>query len=269
MKTILFTGASSGIGLSSVQLFLKEGWRVVATMRNPQAVADKLPPSANLFVVSLDVTDGESIKSGFAFAMSRLGSLDVVVNNAGYGLIGPFEASEPEQVERQFSTNVFGLMNLVREVLPHFRERREGTIINVSSMGGLFTFPLYSVYNSTKFAVEGFSEALQHELRQFGVRVKLIEPGPIRTEFYERSQEIMRKPGLSAYDALVNRAMKNMQESGKMAPGSEAVAQTILHAATDRSWRLRYPVNSQGILALRKLLPDNLFFALVRTIVLR
>jgi short-subunit dehydrogenase len=268
-KTILITGASSGIGLSTVQLFNREGWNVVATARKPETVDENLRSLERTLWLRLDVTDEKSIADTVSRAKAKFGQIDVVVNNAGYGLVGPFEASQSGQVERQFSTNVFGLMNVVREVLPHFRERRQGTIINVSSMGGLITFPLYSIYHASKFAVEGFSEALQHELKAFNIRVKLIEPGPIKTNFYERSMEIMRKPGLSAYDDYVERAMKNMQASGRSAPGPEAVAITILRAANDKSWRLRYPVNSESILALRKLLPDELFFSLVRSIVLR
>ena len=141
------------------------------------------------------------------------------MNNAGYGTVGPFEASTPEQVERQVATNVTGLMNVTREVLPHFREWRRGVIINVSSVGGRVTFPFYSVYHATKWAVEGFSEALVYELEPFHIRVKIIEQGPIKTDFYYRSLDVMTRPGLTAYDELLARAMPTMQKVGADAPG--------------------------------------------------
>jgi NAD(P)-dependent dehydrogenase (short-subunit alcohol dehydrogenase family) len=267
-KTILITGASSGIGHATAVLFQKRGWNVAATMRSPEKGAD-LSGLKSLACIRLDVIDIASIKEAISETMSRFGAIDAVVNNAGYGLVGPFEASTPEQVERQFRTNVFGLMNVTREILPHFRERRDGVILNVSSMGGRITFPLYSVYHATKWAVEGFSESLQFELRQFNVRVKIIEPGPIKTDFYDRSMDLISKPGLSAYDDIVARAMPNMQRAGETAPGPERVARVIYKAATDGSWKMRYSANSAMILALRRLLPLNAFTSIVRRAVLR
>jgi NAD(P)-dependent dehydrogenase (short-subunit alcohol dehydrogenase family) len=267
-KTVLITGSSSGIGRATAQLFQQQGWNVAATMRNPEKGGDWFKHDRTL-AVRLDVTDTASIQEALRESLARFGSLDVLVNNAGYGAVGPFEASKPEQVERQISTNVIGVMNVTREVLPHFRERREGLIINVASVGGRITFPLYSLYHATKWAVEGFSESLAFELEPLNIRVKIIEPGPIKTEFYDRSMDVMRKLGLTAYDDYVARAMPNMQRSGETAPGPEVVAKTILRAATDGSRRVRYPVNSSAILALRRLLPLRLFMAVVKRVVLR
>ena len=129
---------------------------------------------------------------------------------------------------------------------------------------GRITFPLYSIYHASKWAVDGFSEALTYELRPFGIRVKIIEPGPIKTDFYDRSMDVMKKEGLNAYDSFVETAMPNMQLSGLNAPGPDIVAKCIYRAATDGTKRLRYPVNSGGILLLRKLLPDRLFMWIVR-----
>jgi NAD(P)-dependent dehydrogenase (short-subunit alcohol dehydrogenase family) len=262
-KTILITGASSGIGRATAELFAAKGWNVAATMRSPEK-AETWLKAANLVGIPLDVTDVESIQQAVIDALRRFGSIEVVVNNAGYGLVGPFEASTEQQVERQLNTNVLGLMNVIRELLPHFRERRQGTIINVASMGGRITFPLYSIYHASKWAVDGFSEALTYELRPFGIRVKIIEPGPIKTDFYDRSMDLTKKEGLDAYDSFVGAAMPNMQRSGQNAPGPEVVAKTIFRAATDGTNRLRYPVNSGGILLLRKLLPDQIFLWIVR-----
>ena len=260
-RTVLVTGASSGIGRATVNLFAREGWNVAATMRSPEKAEGLAPGVA---VLRLDVTEPGSIRSAVGDAIGRFGAVDVVVNNACYGLVGPFEASTPEQVARQFETNVFGLMNVTREVLPHFRERRSGVLVNVASMGGRITFPLYSVYHGTKWAVEGFSESLAYELAPFGVRVKIVEPGPIRTDFYDRSMELMTRPGLTAYDAFVARVMPRMQKAGADAPGPEVVAKVILRAATDGTARIRYAANSAAVLSLRRLLPDRAFMAVMR-----
>jgi NAD(P)-dependent dehydrogenase (short-subunit alcohol dehydrogenase family) len=267
-KTLLLTGSSSGIGRATAIHFAERGWNVLATMRTPAKAHESLK-RPNVHLLPLDVTDPDSIRAAVAEAVSRHGGIDVLVNNAGYGLVGPFEATTPEQVSRQFATNVFGLMDVTREVIPHLRERRSGLVVNVASMGGRITFPLYSVYHATKWAVEGFSEALNYELAEHGVRVKIVEPGPIRTDFYDRSMDLVAKEGLTAYDAFVAKAMPNMQKAGETAPGPEAVARVIWKAATDGSSRIRYQANSAPILALRRLLPDRLFMGIVRRIVVR
>jgi NAD(P)-dependent dehydrogenase (short-subunit alcohol dehydrogenase family) len=217
----------------------------------------------------LDVTDIDSIKQAIEGALTKFGRIDAVVNNAGYGLVGAFEASTPEQIERQFQTNVFGVMNVCREILPYFRREKRGLIINVASMGGRITFPLYSLYHATKWAVEGFSESLQYELEQFNIRVKIIEPGPIKTDFYDRSQDLTRQEDLHAYDHFIDRALPNMQKAGADAPDGRVVAETIFEAATDGSRKMRYPVNSKMVLTARKLLPDWAFFKVVKGAILK
>jgi NAD(P)-dependent dehydrogenase (short-subunit alcohol dehydrogenase family) len=207
----------------------------------------------------LDVTQAASVEGAIATALERFQQIDVLVNNAGYGLIGPFEATSPEQIQRQFDTNVFGLMNVTRAVLPHWRDRQSGLLINVSSIGGRLAFPLYSLYHGTKWAVEGFSEALQYELAPFNIRIKLIEPGPIKTDFYARSADIAHKSGLTAYDKFVERVMPNLNRSGERGAPPDVTAQVIYRAATDGSDRLRYPAGGQaGALLLLRLLPDGL-----------
>ncbi len=263
-KTILITGSSSGIGKATAVFFQQQGWNVVATMRTPEKAAEWAKQS-NITLARLDVTDIASIKQAISDTLAKFGAIDAIVNNAGYGLVGPFEASTPEQVERQFATNVTGLMNVTREIIPHFREQRDGVIINVASMGGRITFPLYSVYHGTKWAVEGFTEALLYELQPFNVRVKIIEPGPIKTDFYDRSMDLMTKPGLTAYDAFIAKAMPNMNKAGENAPGPEVVAKAIYQAATDGSWKIRYQANTMGLLLLRRLLPTGLFMGIVRS----
>lgn len=267
-KVVLITGASSGIGKETARLFQAKSWKVAATMRSPEKAAD-LQRIVDIECIRLDVTDVDSIKAAIAETLEKFGRIDAVVNNAGYGLVGPFEAATREQIETQFQTNVFGLMNVCREILPVFRENRRGTIINVASMGGRITFPLYSLYHGTKWAVEGFSEALQYEVREFGIKIKIIEPGPIRTDFYDRSQELTKKEGLHAYDHFIARAMPNLQKAGETAPDGRVVAEVIYEAATDDSWKMRYQANSKFVLTARKLLPDSIFFGLVRNSVLK
>lgn len=262
-KVILITGSSSGIGKETVKLFQTKSWKVAATMRTPEKAGD-LQRIADVECIRLDVTDIGSIKSAIAETLEKFGRIDAIVNNAGYGLVGAFEAATPEQIEKQFQTNVFGLMNVCREILPYFREQKRGTIVNVASVGGRITFPLYSLYHGTKWAVEGFSEGLQHEVRQFNVKVKIIEPGPIKTDFYDRSQDLTAKEDLIAYDSYVEKVMPGMQRAGENAPDGSLVAEVIYNAVTDGSWKLRYTANSRMLLTLRKFLPDALFFAIVR-----
>ncbi len=267
-KVILVTGASSGIGKETVKLFQTKNWKVAATMRDPEKAED-LKNIIDVECFRLDVTDIDSIKSAIKATIDKFGRIDAVVNNAGYGLVGAFEAATPEQIEKQFQTNVFGLMNVCREILPYFREQKRGTIVNVSSMGGRITFPLYSLYHATKWGVEGFSEALQYEVRPFNIKVKIIEPGPIKTDFYDRSQDLTKKEGLTAYDSFIEKALPNMQKAGENAPDGSLVAEVIYNAVTDGSWKMRYTANSRMILTLRKILPDALFHWIVKQSVLR
>ncbi len=260
-QTILITGSSTGIGRAAAIYFQQQGWNVAATMRTPEKAGEW---AQGMFLTRLDVTDAGSIRQAIAATREKFGRIDAVCNNAGYGLVGPFEASTPEQVERQFATNVFGLMNVVREILPVFREQNGGVIINVASVGGRITFPLYSLYHGTKWAVEGFSEGLHYELKQFNIRVKIVEPGPIKTDFYDRSMEVMTKPGLTVYDNYVKNAMPGMDKAGATAPGPEVVAKVIYRAATDGSGRIRYAANGAMLLLARRLLPDWAFHRMVK-----
>lgn len=269
MKTVLITGTSSGIGKATARYFAEQGWNVAATMRTPakETELNKLP---NVKLFALDVMKPESIQQAISDAKAAFGAIDVVVNNAGYGAVGPFEAATDEQVRRQFDTNVFGVMNVIREILPYFRDRRDGTIINVTSMGGLITFPIYSIYHGTKWAVEGFAESLSFEMRPFNVRIKNVEPGAIKTDFYDRSQDVLTKPGLTAYDEYVRVAMENSQKTGADAPGPIVVAKTIFKAANDRSFRLRYVTGNAitpALLFLRRIIPLSWFHGIVKSVV--
>jgi NAD(P)-dependent dehydrogenase (short-subunit alcohol dehydrogenase family) len=267
-KTILITGTSSGIGKAAVRLFSAKGWNVAATMRRPEQEIE-LGQLPNVRLYKLDVMDENSIQTALQDILKDFGGLDAIVNNAGYGAVGIFEAATPEQIRKQFDTNVFGVMNVIRAVLPHFRAKRNGTIINITSMGGPITFPIYSVYHGTKWAVEGFSEALQFELRYFNIRVKCVEPGAIKTDFYDRSMDLFKKEDLTDYDAYQEVAYRNSQQAGYNAPGPEMVARKIYQAANDSSFRLRYPVGKEApsLLVLRRLIPLSWFTFMVRMVV--
>ncbi len=269
-KTVLITGTSSGIGKSTALYFASKGWNVAATMRTPEKEKE-LSKVDGIKLFKLDVTDPASIQSAIEESISVFGGIDVVVNNAGYGGVGVFEAASQEQIQRQFDTNVFGVMNVTRAILPYFRQKKSGTIINVTSVGGLITFPIYSVYHSTKWAVEGFAEALQYELRPFNIKIKNIEPGAIKTDFYDRSQDLFKKEGLTDYDNYAKVAFENTQNAGVNAPGPEVVAKKIYKAALDRSFRLRYPAGPQApaLLFLRRLLPLSWFRGIVKLVVER
>jgi NAD(P)-dependent dehydrogenase (short-subunit alcohol dehydrogenase family) len=265
MPTILITGASSGIGAACVDRFLQAGWQVIATMRQPQA--STLPPHANLTLLPLDVTQPTSITAAVQQAQTLTNRLDVLLNNAGYGLVGPLELATPEQLTAQFTTNVFGPVWLMQAVLPWMRQHRHGLIVNVASIGGRTAFPMYSLYHGTKWALEGISESLSYELNAFNIRVKLIEPGPIKTAFYQRSMAVTGDPGgleASPYAGYASRVLANIAGFGQQAPGPEVVADVVWRAVHDTSPTLRYPVNTMSSLWARRLLPESLYRQVIR-----
>ncbi len=265
-KTILITGASSGIGKETALYFAEKGWNVAATMRNP-AKSSGLETHPNIKIFNLDVLDIDSINEALNLTIETYGGIDVIFNNAGYALVGAFEEMSQEQIKRQFDTNVFGVMNVTRAILPHFRERNRGVIINTSSVAGRVTFPLYSIYHSTKWALEGFMESLQYELRPFNIKIKNIEPGIIKTDFYDRSMEVATNPKITAYRSYVNTANGNMLKFGKSAPSPLVVAKKVYKAANSNSFKLRYPVGggAPALLFFHKILPLRWFWAIVRS----
>jgi NAD(P)-dependent dehydrogenase (short-subunit alcohol dehydrogenase family) len=263
-KTVLITGTSTGIGRAAAQHFARLGWNVAATMRSPEK-EQELGSLPNVKLYRLDVTDGVTIDRALADARSDFGRLDVLVNNAGFGVDGVFEAMTDETIRKQFETNVFGLMRVTRAVLPVMREQRGGTIVQVASMGGRLAFPLFSIYHSTKWAVEGFTESLQYELRPFGIQLKLIEPGAIKTDFYGRSR-LAVGGDLPDYRALVEKAERVSQAPAQNGVGADVVAAAIARAAVHRGRRMRFAVGAPApmLLMLRRLLPDTWFFNVVR-----
>lgn len=247
MKTILITGASSGIGRASAKYFAEKGWNVVATMRTPELESELIHQDRTL-VTALDVLKPDTIQDAIEQAISRFGQIDVLLNNAGYGTLGLFEAASFEQIERQFEVNVFGLMRVTKAVLPHMRRQGGGLILNVSSVGGLVTFPVMSLYHATKFAVEGFSESLSFELASQNIRVKLIEPGVVDTEFSKKSMEFLVDESLTSYQSYSDGIMQSIGQLADPHKSStpELVASAIYEAAIDPSDQLRYAVGKDA-----------------------
>ncbi len=260
MKTILITGASSGIGEATAKHFHARGWNIVATMRSPDS-AGYLADLGNVHVARLDVTDPVSIAEAVAAGIDRFGQIDVLLNNAGYGAYGALEAFSMERIRRQFDTNVIGLMEVTKAVLPHMRANRAGTIINISSIGGQITFPLGTLYHGTKFAVEGLSEALHYELESLGIHVRIVEPGMIKTNFGGSSFDFAMDEDLADYAPMAE-AMGRV--FGKLAcnpSAPETVAEVVWDAANEIGHRLRYRAGADAgeLLDNRKAQDDATF----------
>lgn len=268
-KTILITGCSSGFGQAAAERFAREGWNVIATMRNP-ADGERLAAHPNVRVARLDVSDARSVQAALAEGIGRFGGIDVLVNNAGYGLMQIFEGIPRAAIQQQFDVNVLGVMDVTRAVLPHFRARRSGVIINVSSGAGVFGAPMASVYSASKFALEGFSEALSYELASLGIRVKIIEPGGAPgTKFIARSASAAADTSQIADYAPFAEGIGRMYAgmvSGSDADATDKVVAAILEAATDGTDRLRYAPTSdiQPLLEARRSTSEARYQTLVR-----
>jgi NAD(P)-dependent dehydrogenase (short-subunit alcohol dehydrogenase family) len=236
-KTIFITGSSTGLGRASALLFAQRGWKVIATMRNP-AKETELGKVPGITLLPLDVTKPEQIAAAVRHAL-ELGPVDVLFNNAGYGLAGPFEGASDEQIVTEIDTNLLGVMRTTRAFLPALRERKSGTIVTTTSIGGLATFPFNSVYHATKWALEGWSESLAFELAPLGIRVKTVAPGGIKTDFAGRSLVMTQHP---AYADNLARVAKVFMDPERRAAGSSAeqIAEVVYEAATDESERITF-----------------------------
>jgi NAD(P)-dependent dehydrogenase (short-subunit alcohol dehydrogenase family) len=244
MKTVLITGCSSGYGLETARHFLAKGWNVIATMRTPRA--DLLPSSDRLTLLALDVTSAASI----AAAVERAGPVDALVNNAGIGVIGALEATPMSKAREVFETNTFGVIALTQAFVPQFRERRSGVVVNVTSSVTLAPMPLASVYTASKMAIEGFTGSLEHELRAFGVRVKLVEPGyGPTTRFTQntdtRLEDVIPEPYLPFAQpilaAFAHPALVTVESD---------VAEAVWRAANDETGQLRFPAGPDAMALL-------------------
>jgi NADP-dependent 3-hydroxy acid dehydrogenase YdfG len=257
-RTVLITGSSSGIGRATAFYFQQKGWNVAATMRSPEKETE-LNQLPNVICPKLDVTDINSIQQAVESTLQKFGKIDAVVNNAGYAVLGPFEAATQEQIQQQFDVNVFGVMNVTRAILPHFRAQKSGNIVNVASAASHIPVPLYSLYCGTKWAIAGYSEALQFELAPFNIRVKVIEPGAIKTDFMYRSLDQAKQEGLTAYDAFSENTMRKIYKFERQGAKPSKVARTIYRASKSRRYKVFYPTpfSAHAVLFLRRLLPGT------------
>ena len=242
MTTALITGCSSGYGLETARHFHAHGWNVIATMRTPRE--DLLPRSERLRVMALDVTRPDSI----AAVLAEAGPIDVLVNNAGIGLMGAFEATPMRTVREIFETNTFGVMAMTQAVLPQLRARRSGVVVNVTSSTTLAPMPLVAVYTASKTAIEGFTGSLAHELAEFGVRVKLVQPGyGPGTRFSSNTGSRMDGLVPEAYAPYAQRIFAFFEQAPAMVTTASDVAEVVWRAATDPSATLHYPAGPDAV----------------------
>jgi NAD(P)-dependent dehydrogenase (short-subunit alcohol dehydrogenase family) len=241
MKTVLITGCSSGFGLETARYFLDREWKVVATMRTPRA--DVLPRSEHLRVLALDVTDPDSVRK----AVEAAGPIDVLVNNAGIGLMSVFEGTSMELARQVFETNTFGTMTMTQAVLPQFRQRREGVIVNVTSSVTARPLPLLSVYTASKAAVTALTECLALELQQFNVRVRLVVPGRSpETPFAANARPRMEGGVPEAYTEFAQSVFARMGQPS-LVTRSVDVAEAVWRAVNDPSSPLRIPAGADAV----------------------
>ncbi len=236
MKTIFITGASSGLGKATAKLFASNGWNVIATMRDPEKQTE-LSKIENITLLPLDVSDPEQIKTTAVKAL-LLTDVDVVFNNAGYILAGPLEGTTDEQLMRQINTNLLGVIRVAQAFIPHFREKKSGLFITTTSLNALIPEPFMSVYRATKAGLEGWSEAMSFELSKFGIGIKTIVPGFIKTSITTSADVASQE----AYTNFLNKvvAVFSSPEAIKGASEPEKIAQVVFEAATDGKGQLRY-----------------------------
>lgn len=240
MQTVLITGCSSGFGLETARHFLAQGWRVIATMRTPQA--DLFPPSENLKIVALDVADPASITR----ALEEAGAIDVLVNNAGIGMFNALEGTPMAVARDVFETNTLGTIAMTQAVLPQFRERKAGTIINVTSTVTVRPLPLLSVYTASKAAVNAFTESVAHELAPFGIAVRLVLPGRAPTTRFGENARSRIGEFPAAYADYAGKIFEGLRDATTPTTSSEAVAEAVWRAATDPACPIRIPAGEDA-----------------------
>lgn len=248
-KTWFITGASQGLGLILVKQLLAGGYNVVATARDREKLQNAVGvTSAHFLPLQVSLPDEESVKSAVDSAISHFGSIEVLVNNAGYGLIGGIEESSADEVQASFDVNVFGLLNVTRAVLPHMRSANSGHIFNLSSVFGLIAGAGWGIYCGTKFALEGISEALAQEVKPFGIHVTIIEPGYVRTNFLSRGSMATPKNSITEYEAIVEEKRKHKEDvPGKQIGDPQKIAEVMINMAQVSEPPLRLLLGSDAL----------------------
>lgn len=268
-KVAIVTGSATGIGYETAIHLAKNGFRTYASMRNLLKADEitKITKSQDLplRVIQLDVTDDISITKAIDTVINESGKIDVLVNNAGYGLIGPIEDISVEELKAQYETNVFGVFRVTKTVLPYMRKQHSGSIINISSVAGRIALPLYSAYVSTKFAIEGLSESMAYELEPFGVKVAIIEPGAIKTNFRREQAAKGSSDESSPYSTMMRSPSKVIEEILKHRLYPEEVAKTVIQAIENPKPKLRYIVgkDAEELIELRRKSSDEELFWMV------
>ena len=267
-KVAIVTGSATGIGYETAVHLAKNGFHTYATMRNLQkangitemAKTENLP----LSLIQLNVTDDISVTKAIDTVMNESGRIDVLVNNAGYGLVGSVEDMSIQEMKAQYETNIFGVFRVTKAVLPHMRKQHGGSIVNISSIAGRIALPLYSAYVSTKFAVEGLSESMAYELEPFGIKVAIIEPGAIKTNF-RREQAAKGSSEDSPYSSMMQSPSKAIEKILKHRLYPEEVAKTVIQAIENPKPKLRYIVgkDAEELIELRRKTSDEEFFHMV------
>jgi NAD(P)-dependent dehydrogenase (short-subunit alcohol dehydrogenase family) len=254
-RVVLITGASSGVGQSTARLLSQTNFRVFGTSRNPGSA--EIVPAVEMLL--LDVTADDSVRACVDAVFSRGGRLDVLINNAGHELAGALEELLPDEVRAQFETNFFGVVRMVNAVLPLMRQQKRGHIINVSSLSGLSPIPFLGIYSASKFALEGYTEALRHEVRPFNIHVSLTEAGFLKTPMMNHRQVGSNR--ITDYDAWRERALTAIRASEEKGPGPDLVAATLLEIISSTTPRLRYLIGQQAksVARLRRFLPAGMY----------
>ena len=254
-RVVLITGASSGVGQSTARLLSQRGYTVCGTSRNPTS-ADSSP---GVEMLSLDVRADDSVRECVNAVVNRKGRVDVLINNAGYELAGALEELSSEEARSQFETNFFGVVRMVNAVLPFMRRQKGGQIINVGSLTGLSAIPFLGIYSASKFALEGYTEALRHEVKPFNIHASLTEAGFLRTPMMNHRQVCARP--MTEYEPWRQRALHAIRASEEKAPGPALVAETLLEIMSSPAPRLRYLIGPQAksVARLRRLLPAGMF----------
>ena len=269
-KTVLVTGCSSGIGYATCLVFARNNFATYGTVRD-LLKAEKIKEITNreklpLKIIRLDVNDDESVRTAIQRIISDSGRINILINNAGYGMFGPIEEISVEDIKEQFETNFFGTIRLIKAIVPIMRKQRNGTIVNISSMVGRFGVPLNAAYVSSKFALEGLSESISFELEKFGIKVILVEPGVVQTDFFQ-NLKIKGTDAKSPYHKLMGRRIAFLKSGMKNSiSSSDQVANTILHAVNSRDPDLRYVIGNDATnsIHMRNSLPDRQFMKWIR-----